>query len=71
MLAMDAPDGDLPGLGGMFHPAKLSPRLYVVRCGGEGLDDGAEEAQVGRQPFGVLGRGQYASRGRRAITWRR
>ena len=44
MLAMDAPDGHLPDLGGMLHPAEFPSGLDVVRCGGEGLDDGPEDA---------------------------
>ena len=44
MLAMDAPDGHLADLGGKLHPAELSSSLDVVRCGGEGLDDGTEDA---------------------------
>ena len=59
MLAVNAPDGHLPHLGGMLHAAAEFPSgLDVVRCGGECLDDGAEDAQVRREPLGVLGRGQ-------------
>ena len=54
-LAMDAPDADLPGNRRDLVAAGAELGGNLLRGGREHLELRAEEAQVGREPGGILG----------------